>query len=123
MRKGMRKMTELSYKTVGDYQLPELTVPTETVTLGKYGMMRRTYLKTHRPTLYSTLLMTGKLLDHLQEIDKTATTQVEQTIAKMAEASGVTEQLKATSPLEWTGLMNNFRHSAEETVITQLVHS
>ncbi|MBQ2663671.1 MAG: TnpV protein [Clostridia bacterium] len=116
-------MNAITYKTVGDYQIPELTVPKQEVTLGKYGQMRRTYLKQNRPTLYSALLMTGKLLDHLQEIDKTATKQVEQTIAKMAEAEGVTEQLKADNPLHWTGLMNNFRHSAEELVLSQLVHN
>ena len=75
--KGMMTMAEIAYKTSGDYQIPELTVPTEEHKIGKYGMMRRTYLKEHRRSLYTTLLMRGELLEHLEEIDRTATEQVQ----------------------------------------------
>ncbi|MGM9936180.1 MAG: TnpV protein [Candidatus Ornithomonoglobus sp.] len=121
--KGMRKMAEITYKTSGDYQIPELTVPTEEHKIGKYGMMRRTYLKEHRRSLYTTLLMKGELLEHLEEIDKTATEQVQKAVEQMAKTEGVTEIMKSKDPLRWTGLMNNFLHSAEETVLSELVYS
>ncbi len=116
-------MAELAYKMNGDYQVPDLTVPTEGHKIGKYGMMRRTYLKEHRKSLYSIMMMNGTLLEHLEEIDKTATEQVQRTVMQMAKAEGVTEVMKAKDPLRWTGLMNNFLHSAEETVLSEMVYS
>ena len=113
----------VTYTKVGDYQIPNLTVPTEEYQLGKYGMMRRTYLKEQRPTLYSLLMMKGELLKHLEEIDKTTTQQVQTIVSQMAAAENVNEELKATDPLRWTGLMNNFLHSAEEIVLSETVYS
>ena len=72
--KGMRKMTEeIIYSRNGDYQIPNLTVPQEEYQIGKYGMMRKTYLKQYRRSLYSSLMIKGELLSHLAEIDRTAT--------------------------------------------------
>ena len=116
-------MAEIAYRTVGDYQIPELTVPQEEYKIGKYGMLRRTYLKEHRRSLYSIMLMNGTLLSHLEEIDQTATEQVQRIVSQMAQAEGVTEALKAQDPLKWTGLMNNLLRSAEETVLGELVYS
>lgn len=121
-RKGLIKMTDaVTYTKVGDYKMPNLTVPTKEYKIGKYGMMRRTYLKQHRPSLYSILLMKGELLRHLDEIDKSATEQVQAIVSQMASVENVNEELKAESPLKWTGLMNNFLHSAEETVLPELI--
>ena len=116
-------MAEIAYRTVGDYLIPELTVPQEEYKIGKYGMLRRTYLKEHRRSLYSIMLMNGTLLSHLEEMDKAATEQVKRIVSQMAQAEGVTEELKAQDPLKWTGLMNNLLHSAEETVLGELVYS
>ena len=116
-------MAEIAYRTVGDYLIPELTVPQEEYMIGKYGMLRRTYLKEHRRSLYSIMLMNGTLLRHLEETDKAATEQVQRIVSQMAQAEGVTEELKAQDPLKWTGLMNNLLHSAEETVLGELVYS
>ena len=116
-------MAEIAYRTVGDYLIPELTVPQEEYRIGKYGMLRRTYLKEHRRSLYSIMLMNGTLLSHLEETDKAATEQVQRIVSQMAQAEGVTEELKAQDPLKWTGLMNNLLHSAEETVLGELVYS
>ena len=113
----------LTYKMEGDYQIPNLSVPTQEHRIGKYGMMRRIYLKQHRRSLYSMLLMNGTLLQHLEEIDKIATQQVKEIVEQMAKAEGVTEIMKSKDPLRWTGLMNNYRHSAEETVLSELVYS
>jgi hypothetical protein len=116
-------MTELAYKTSGDYMLPDLKVPTEGHKIGKYGMLRRTYLKNHRRSLYSIMMMNGMLLEHLEEIDKAATEQVQKTVAQMAKTEGVTDAMKEKEPLKWAGLMNNFMHSAEETVLSELIYS
>ena len=102
--------------------MPNLTVPTKEYQIGKYGMMRRTYLKQHRPSLYSLLMMKGELLSHLEEINKSAMEQVQTIISQMAAAENVNEELKAENPLKWTGLMNNFLHSAEEIVLPELIY-
>ena len=85
--------------------------------------MRRSYLKQHRRSLYAAMMIRGTLLEHLAEVDRTAKEQVERMVSGMAKAEGVDEKLKAENPLEWTGLMNNLRHSAEEAVLKQLIHS
>lgn len=116
-------MSNIKYQTVGDYQLPKLEIPQETYSIGKYGMMRRAYLKEHRPSRYSFLMMKGELLKHLEEIDRTTTQQVQAIVENMVKAEGVTEAMKSTDPLRWTGLMNNFLHSAEEIVLSETVYS
>ena len=115
---------ELSYRQNGDYLIPDIEMdeqPTEVI--GKYGMMRKAFLKAHRSGTYNALLLQNRLTEHLLEIDRTAREQVEQTMAQMAKAEGVTEELKASDPMKWTGLMNNIRHSAEETVLAELIYN
>ena len=113
---------ELTYTMQGDYLLPDLTVP-ESPTLGKYGMLRRSYLKDHRDGIYTGMLLTGKLNAHLTEIDRQATEMMERLTAQMAKAQGVTESLKASDQMKWVQMMNNIRSAAEETVLTELVYS
>ena len=107
---------ELTYSKNGDYYLPDLCVPDTKYEIGKYGMMRRTYLKNHRPGLYTAMIAKGTLLHHLEDMDKEATAMAERIVSKMAKANGVTEELKEQDPVKWTGLMNNYRHSVEEIV-------
>ncbi len=90
--------------------------------LGKYGRMRRTYLQEHHKVLYNQMLLDGSLWPHLREIDDQAQSTVNAIIARMAEIDGVTEELKATDPMRWVGLMNNYRHCAEELVIREIVY-
>ncbi len=90
--------------------------------LGKYGRMRRTYLQEHHKVLYNQMLLDGSLWPHLREIDEQAQSTVNAIIARMAEIDGVTEELKATDPMRWVGLMNNYRHCAEELVIREIVY-
>ena len=90
--------------------------------LGKYGRMRRTYLQEHHKLLYNQMLLDGSLWPHLREIDKQAQNTVNAIVARMAEIDGVTEELKATDPMRWIGLMNNYRHCAEELVIREIVY-
>ena len=117
-------MSELTYTMQGGYRLPNLLPPQEPeMHLGKYALLRRTYLKQHRRVTYTNLLTSGKLNQHLMEIEQTAKTRIEQIRAQMAKAEGVTEELKASDPMKWTGLMNNLRHSAEETVLAELIYN
>ena len=105
------------------YQVPNLLMPqTPEVHLGKYAELRRQYLMKRRRVLYTNLKTSGKLTEHLAEIEQSAQKMVEQTVMQMAKTEGVTEELKATDPLRWTGLMNNLRHSAEELVLSDLIY-
>ncbi len=115
-------MTEaLVYRTEGDYRIPDLTVPEDNRTIGKYGMMRRSYIKQHRPGLYSSLMITGRLTDHLLEIDRMAKEQLELIIKQMTDKASLPH--KATQQMAWVQAMNNIRHSAEEIILSELVHN
>lgn len=117
-------MNQITYTMQGDYNLPNLLPPQEPeVHLGKYALMRCRYLKQNRRITYTNLLTSGKLNAHLTEIEQTAKFRLEQIISQMAQAEGVTEELKAADPMRWTGLMNNIKQSAEETVLQELIYS
>jgi hypothetical protein len=112
----------LTYRTEGDYQLPNLEVP-EAPRVGKYGMLRRSFLRDHRQAIYTGMLLSEKLNPHLEEVDRRSNEMMEQLTTQMAQTEGVTEQLKATDQMKWVGLMNNIRQRAEEIVLTELVYS
>lgn len=115
---------EITYHEQNGFQIPNLLLPQEPeVHLGKYAELRREYLMKRRRVLYTNLKTSGKLTEHLAEIEQTAQRMVEQTVARMARAEGVTEELKERDSLRWTGLMNNLRHSAEEQVLNDLIYS
>ena len=113
---------ELTYTTRGDYLLPDLNVP-ESPKIGKYGMLRRSYLREHRDGIYTGMLLSGKLNGHLEEIDRTANEMMNRLTAELAKAQGVTEILKASNQMKWVGLMNNIRNQAEEIVMTELIYA
>ena len=101
---------------------PNLELPEEeTPRYGKYGRMRRTYLREHHEGLYTGLLLSGKLNTHLNEIDETAHARMELLTKQMAAAQGITEELKARDQMAWVGAMNNIRDAAEERIMTELV--
>ena len=117
-------MNGLKYTMQGDYNLPNLLPPQEPeMHLGKYALMRRRFLKQNRRVLYTNLLTSGKLNQHLMEIEQTALSRMELLTSQMAKAENVTEELKASDPMKWTGLMNNIRHSAEESVLAELIYN
>ena len=117
-------MSELQYRMNGDYLIPDLSLSETTETpLGKYGRMRKTYLKEHRPVLFTNLLLSEKLYPHLREIDETAKTRLETMMPKLMEAAGISEKMKAENPMQWVGLMNNCKAQAEETILSELVYS
>lgn len=115
---------ELTYTKIGDYYYPDLCLPQtdDDRPLGKYGILRKTYLKQHQPMMYDRLLLAGKLDGHLREIDALATEQVGRIIADLAAKKGVNEQLKATDQLRWVGLMNSFKAIAEEQILREIVY-
>ena len=113
---------ELTYRTEGDYRLPNLDVP-EAPKVGKYGMLRRSYLRKNKSGIYTGMMLSGKLDSHLAEIDRQATEMVESLTERMAAEQGVNESLKASDPMKWVGLMNNIQASAEEVVLAELVYA
>ena len=113
----------LSYTLHGDYYLPDLEINEEEPTYGKYGIMRKQFLKEHRSARYQYLVLTGKLTEHLEETDRTAKEQIQTIVEKMAKTEGITEVMKVKDPQSWTGLMNNLLHSAEEIVLPGVVFS
>ena len=112
----------LNYKTVNGYQIPDLKIPDEQVTLGKYGRMRKAYLQEHRKMLFNSLLLTGELTTHLVEIDQTASERVNRMVSKMAAAQGVDEALKERDPMAWVGAMNSLKAQAEEIIQDELIY-
>jgi transcriptional regulator NrdR family protein len=115
---------ELTYTQHGDYMLPDLQMDAQSSeTLGKYGRMRKNFLKQHRKGKYSEMLLTGNLTGHLLETDRTARQQMEQTVQQLAIAQGVNEALKASDQMAWVRRMNSIRHSAEELILAELIYS
>ena len=110
-----------TYKQVGDYLLPDVEVP-ENLEVGFWGMQRRKYLLEHQPALYTALFLGGKLADHLQEIDQSATQMFDQLVEQLKTRNGVTEQLKASDQMKWVRRMNAVRHEAAEIVAKELIY-
>ena len=104
--------------------IPNLVLPEqEEYTLGKYGRMRRSFLKEHHPILYTNLLTSGKLFEHLVETDKSCNERMEIIESAMAKQEGVTEALKAVDSMEWVRKKNSIRNRAEEIVLIELVYA
>ena len=116
-------MSELTYSRNGDYLIPDLTITEPIRSIGKYGRMRKAYLKEHRRILYNSLLLSEKLYPHLLEIEQTATERLERMMPEMMKSAGVTESLKASDPMRWVGLMNSLKAQAEETILAELIYS
>lgn len=112
-----------TYRAVGDYRIPNLTVPDEPeYHIGIWGQRRLNYLKGHKRILYVNLLTSGKLTEYLRESDMAASERHETIIRQMVAAQGVTEQLKAENQMLWVGKMNNIRVCADEIVLGELIY-
>ena len=112
----------MSYTLHGDYYLPDLVLREEEPTYGKNGMLRKQFLKEHRSARYQYMLLTGKLNEHLNQIDQEVREQVETLMEQMTEKQGVTEKLKAQDQMKWVRLMNNIKASAEEIILKNMVY-
>ena len=113
----------LTYSRNGDYLIPDLTITESAENLGKYGRMRKNYLKEHRPILWNSLILSEKLYPHLLEIDRTAQSRMELMMPELMKSAGVTESLKASDPMKWVGLMNSLKAQAEEIILSELVYN
>ena len=111
----------LSYTLHGGYYLPDLEINEEEPTYGKYGIMRKQFLKEHRSARYQYLVLTGKLTEHLNQVDKEAREKVEMLVEQMAEQWGVTEKLKMQDQMEWVRKMNNIRSRVVEIIDVELI--
>ena len=111
-----------TYRQEGCFLIPNLEVPKTSGTIGKYGRLHKKFLKQNYPAYYSTLRMSRKLFDYLQEIDSKAKNELDRLILLLAEKQGVTEKLKAENQFEWIGLMNNIKAQAEEIIYTEIVY-
>ena len=112
----------MGYTLHGDYYLPDLVLREEEPTYGKYGMLRKQFLKEYRSARYQYMLLTGKLNEHLNQIDQEVREQVETLMEQMTEKQGVTEELKAQDQMKWVRLMNNIKASAEEIILKNTVY-
>ena len=114
---------EITYSKYGDYYLPNLAVPKEEpATYGHFGRMRLKHLKEHRRATYINLKTSGQLTHYLNEIDHEANEMLRRLIEQMAQAQGVTEQLKANDQMAWVGAMNNIRSAADEVVLRDIIN-
>ena len=118
-------MNELTYTKNGDYRIPDLKLSEEPESnpLGKYGMLRKTYLQEHRPILWNQMILSETLFPHLREIDETARQRLDQMMPELMKSAGVTEALKASDPMKWAGLMNSLKAQAEEIILNELVYN
>ena len=111
----------VTYSTVGDYQLPNLTLNQPRKPLGKYGRLRRTYLMNHRPVLYNTMLLNGSLYPHLMEVEQTAESRMQQMMTELLKQNPAPDKEK--NQMGWVRHMNNLRTQTEETILAELIYS
>ena len=121
----MKEDMKITYHKEGQFLFPDLAISNEGKeprTVGKYGLLRKTYLKNHRPAQYQELIFNGKLTDHLADIDEAATDRFIRLTDELAKAQGITEALKAENMLLWIQRMNAVREQADEIVLQELVY-
>ena len=121
----MSNKNSISYRRVGDYNIPNLTLPPEeaNIKLGKWGMLYKDYLEQHKRVLFGSLLTQGKLYQHCAEVENQARAMFDMLVEQMKEAEGVTEQLKEENQLEWVQRMNDIQQRVTETVIQELIYT
>ena len=113
--------SSLNYTKIGDYQLPNLTLSQPKTPLGKYGRMRRNYLKQYRPVLYNSMLLNGTLYPHLMELEQTAENRMQQTMAQLLKQNPAPD--KEQNQMAWVQHMNSLKAQAEELVLMELIYS
>ena len=121
----MSNKNSISYRNDGDYLIPNLTLPPEetNITLGKWGMLYKDYLRKHKKVLFTTLLTQGKLYQHCAEVENQAKNMFDTLVQQMKEAEGVTEQLKEDNQIEWICRMQNIEARASEYVNRNLIYN
>ena len=117
----MNTNSNLNYTQTGDYLLPNLILNQPRKPLGKYGRLRRTYLKEQRPVLYHTMLLNGSLYPHLMEVEQTAENRMQQTMAQLLKQNPAPD--KEQNQMAWVQHMNSLKAQAEELVMTELIYN
>ena len=110
------------YQLKGDYYLPVLELPEENRPIGRWGRLHKAYLKHHRPILYQSLLLSGNLYTVLADLNEQAMERCSCIIRQMAEAEGITEELKANDPVRWVQAMNSIRSRADEIIQAEMIY-
>ncbi len=114
----------IGYTTVGDYLLPNIAYECdETLHLGRYSKLRQKFLKENHGGVYSEMLLSGSLWEHLAKVEDSCQARLERIVSALAESEGVTESLKEMNQLEWVRKMNNIRSMAEEIVLSELIYT
>ena len=116
--------TKIEYVRVGDYYIPNITIPKarRTGNIGKYGRLKLNYMKKHNIPEYTEMLLNNELNSYLLDIEDECKNKIEILIKQMAESENVTEELKANNQLEWVGKMNSIKQSAEEIILNELIY-
>ena len=119
----MENNTNIQYRRVGDFNIPNLTIPPEeaNITLGKWGMLHKDFLLKHKKVLFTTLLTQGKLYQHGAEVEKQAQQMFDTLVEQMKESEGVTETLKEYNQWEWVQRMGNIQQRAREVVSNEII--
>ena len=112
----------IKYTKVGDYYMPNLVLEKEKIVLNKYGRMRLKFLKENKKAEYTIMFMNGTLNKHLKEIQETAQARIDIIIEQLKKQNNITEEMKNTDQLYWVGMLNNFRNTAEEIVLNELIY-
>ena len=112
----------IDYVPVGDYYIPRLELPKADRPIGRWGRLRKTYLRDHRPILYNQLILTGKLQTHLADVNEQAEDRLDRITEQLARSEGITETLKAADQMEWVRRMNSIRARAEEIIQAELIY-
>ena len=118
-------MANITYRQVGDYQIPNLKLPPEesAIRLGKWGMMYKDYLQKHNPVLFTTLLTQSKLYQHCAQVDTQAQQMFTTIVEQMIKSENITEELKSQNQLEWVRRMNSIQERASEIVCNELIYA
>lgn len=112
-----------TYTKIGDYYYPDIAISdTQNYQIGKYGNLRRRFLKEHHNTEYTLMVMNGTLLKHLAETDEICHSQIKTLVSAMAKQEGVNEELKANNQMEWVQKINSIHSRAEEIVLIETVY-
>lgn len=114
---------DIYYVLVGDYYVPELSLPDETRSIGRWGRLHREYLRMTNPGIFNDLILTGKLWTYLADLNEQAEERLSLLIQQMKEREGITEQLKEKNQMAWVGAMNSIRNRAEEIVKYEMIYS
>ena len=112
---------EVTYQRRGDYLLPELTIEPSQGKIGKYGLMRKEFLKREKRALYTQLLIKGELMNHLLQVQKQAEEELARLIELFSQAENLSEEMKNNQPLDWTSRRNRIKKQAEELILARII--